>query len=45
MGSGLLVVTALRSEFAALSGQVPDARLARCGMGASRVNAWLPELA
>jgi 4-hydroxy-3-methylbut-2-enyl diphosphate reductase len=44
VGNGLLVVTALRSEFAALAGQVPGARLARCGMGTSRVNTWLPEL-
>jgi 4-hydroxy-3-methylbut-2-enyl diphosphate reductase len=40
----LFVVSALRSEFAALAGQVPGARLARCGMGPSRVTTWLPEL-
>src|SRR5579875_86050 len=41
--SGLLVVAALRSEFAALAGQVGDARLERCGMGPARVRAWLPD--
>ncbi len=40
----LLVVTALRSEYAALAGQVPGARLERCGMGLKRVQAWLPRL-
>jgi 4-hydroxy-3-methylbut-2-en-1-yl diphosphate reductase len=45
MANELLVVAALRSEFAALSGQVPGARLVRCGMGTARVTAWLPELA
>jgi 4-hydroxy-3-methylbut-2-en-1-yl diphosphate reductase len=40
--SGLAVVTALRSEYAALAGRVPDARLLRCGMGPDRVRAWLP---
>ena len=40
--SGLLVVTALRSEFAALAGRVPGARLERCGMGAERVRQWVP---
>lgn len=39
--SGLLVVTALRSEFAALGGRVPGARLVRCGMGADNVASWL----
>ena len=42
---GLLVVTALRSESAALAGQVPDARIERCGMGPARVRAWLGGLA
>jgi 4-hydroxy-3-methylbut-2-enyl diphosphate reductase len=41
----LLVVTALRSEYAALSGQVPGATLERCGMGPARVSDWLPRLA
>ncbi len=41
----LLVVTALRSEYAALAGQVPGARVARCGMGPKRVRTWLPQLA
>jgi 4-hydroxy-3-methylbut-2-enyl diphosphate reductase len=44
MTDELTVVTALRSEYAALSGQVPGARLERCGMGAERVRAWLPRL-
>lgn len=43
--SGLVVVTALRTEYAALAGQVPGARLLRCGMGPERVRAWLPRLA
>jgi 4-hydroxy-3-methylbut-2-en-1-yl diphosphate reductase len=42
---GLAVVTALRSEMAALAGRVPGARMMRCGMGPARVRAWLPELA
>jgi 4-hydroxy-3-methylbut-2-en-1-yl diphosphate reductase len=42
--SGLLVITALRSEFVALSGQLPDATVVRCGMGPERVRRWLPEL-
>ncbi len=42
---GLVVVTALRSEYAALSGRVPGAQLLRCGMGPERVRAWLPRLA
>lgn len=41
----LLVVTALRSEYAALRGSVPDAQMERCGMGPDRVRAWLPRLA
>ncbi|MGH8963060.1 MAG: 4-hydroxy-3-methylbut-2-enyl diphosphate reductase [Jatrophihabitantaceae bacterium] len=42
--SGLAVVTALRSEYAALSGQVPGATLLRCGMGPDKVRGWLPRL-
>jgi 4-hydroxy-3-methylbut-2-en-1-yl diphosphate reductase len=42
--SGLVVVTALRSEYAALSGRVPNANLMRCGMGPERVRGWLPRL-
>ena len=41
----LLVVTALRSEYAALFGRVPGARLERCGMGPVRAGRWLPRLA
>jgi 4-hydroxy-3-methylbut-2-enyl diphosphate reductase len=37
----LLVITALRTEYAALAGQVPGARLERCGMGPVRVREWL----
>ncbi|SHG73927.1 4-hydroxy-3-methylbut-2-enyl diphosphate reductase [Jatrophihabitans endophyticus] len=37
----LLVVAALRSEYAALAGRVAGARLERCGMGPARVAAWL----
>jgi len=44
MSARLVVVTALRSEYAALSGQVPQAQLLRCGMGPERVAAWLPRL-
>jgi 4-hydroxy-3-methylbut-2-enyl diphosphate reductase len=40
----LLVVTALRTEYAALAGRVPGATLARCGMGPEHVQAWLPQL-
>ncbi|HSY14981.1 MAG TPA: 4-hydroxy-3-methylbut-2-enyl diphosphate reductase [Jatrophihabitantaceae bacterium] len=43
--SGLLVVTALRSELMALHGQVGGARLERCGMGLDRVRSWVPRLA
>ncbi|MDP9094200.1 MAG: 4-hydroxy-3-methylbut-2-enyl diphosphate reductase [Actinomycetota bacterium] len=43
--TGLLVVTALRSEYAALSGRVPGATVTRCGMGPERVRSWLPRLA
>ncbi|WP_375475588.1 4-hydroxy-3-methylbut-2-enyl diphosphate reductase [uncultured Jatrophihabitans sp.] len=45
MSVDLLVVTALRSEYQALRGRVPEARLARCGMGPVKVARWLPELA
>jgi 4-hydroxy-3-methylbut-2-enyl diphosphate reductase len=45
MSDGLLVVTALRSEYAALAGRVGGARLERCGMGPARVHAWLPTVA
>jgi 4-hydroxy-3-methylbut-2-en-1-yl diphosphate reductase len=38
------VVTALRSEYLALAGQVGDARLERCGMGPAKVAEWLPSL-
>jgi 4-hydroxy-3-methylbut-2-enyl diphosphate reductase len=41
---GLAVVAALRSEYAALQGQVPGAVLERCGMGPNRVREWLPRL-
>jgi 4-hydroxy-3-methylbut-2-enyl diphosphate reductase len=44
MSKDLLVVTALRSEYAALRNQVPGATLTRCGMGPVRVESWLPEL-
>jgi 4-hydroxy-3-methylbut-2-en-1-yl diphosphate reductase len=42
--TGLVVVTALRAEYTALAGRVPDAKLVRCGMGPERVDAWLPRL-
>jgi 4-hydroxy-3-methylbut-2-enyl diphosphate reductase len=42
--AGLLVVTALRTEYAALRGTVPGATLERCGMGLRRVEEWLPRL-
>jgi 4-hydroxy-3-methylbut-2-enyl diphosphate reductase len=45
MTDGLLIVTALRSEYAALSGRVGTARLERCGMGPARVRKWLPSVA
>lgn len=41
---GLVVVTALRTEWAALSGRVPGARVERCGMGARRAAEWAPRL-
>ena len=37
----LLVVAALRTEYAALRGRVPGARLVRCGMGPEPVQSWL----
>ena len=43
--SELLVVTALRTEYAALAGQVPGALVERCGMGMKRVQAWVPRMA
>jgi 4-hydroxy-3-methylbut-2-en-1-yl diphosphate reductase len=43
--SELLVVTALRTEYAALAGQVPGALVERCGMGMKRVQAWVPRIA
>ena len=39
-----VVITALRSEYAALFNQVPGADLERCGMGPDRVREWLPRL-
>lgn len=39
--SALLVVAALRSEYAALTARVPGARLERCGMGRTKVLSWL----
>jgi 4-hydroxy-3-methylbut-2-enyl diphosphate reductase len=42
--SGLLVVAALRTEYAALVGRVPGATVERCGMGPERVRRWLPRL-
>jgi 4-hydroxy-3-methylbut-2-enyl diphosphate reductase len=39
-----VVITALRSEYAALFNQVPGAHLERCGMGPDRVREWLPRL-
>jgi 4-hydroxy-3-methylbut-2-enyl diphosphate reductase len=44
MSGKLVIVTALRSEYAALHGQVPDATVERCGMGPARVRQWLPRL-
>ncbi len=40
-----LVIAALRSEYAALAGQVRGADLVRCGMGASRAARWGTQLA
>jgi 4-hydroxy-3-methylbut-2-en-1-yl diphosphate reductase len=42
--SGLVIVAALRTEYAALVGRVPGAVLERCGMGPERVRHWLPRL-
>jgi 4-hydroxy-3-methylbut-2-enyl diphosphate reductase len=42
--SGLVVVTALRSEYLALLGRLPGATLARCGMGTERARAYVPTL-
>ena len=44
MSTPLLVVTALRSERAALAGTLSSAALERCGMGPDRVQRWLPRL-
>ncbi len=44
MSTPLLVVAALRSEYAALLSVGPDAVLERCGMGPERVRRWLPRL-
>ncbi|WP_375502841.1 4-hydroxy-3-methylbut-2-enyl diphosphate reductase [uncultured Jatrophihabitans sp.] len=41
MTSDLLVVTALRTEHAALRGQVDGGQLERCGMGPERVQRWI----
>ena len=43
--SGLVVVAALRTEYASLVGRVPGATVERCGMGPERVRRWLPRLA
>jgi 4-hydroxy-3-methylbut-2-enyl diphosphate reductase len=43
--TGLVVVTALRTEYAALAGRVSGATVERCGMGPDRVKAFLPRLA
>jgi 4-hydroxy-3-methylbut-2-enyl diphosphate reductase len=43
--SGLVVVAALRTEYASLVGRVPGATVERCGMGPDRVRRWLPKLA
>jgi 4-hydroxy-3-methylbut-2-enyl diphosphate reductase len=42
--TSLLVVAALRSEYAALLGGGPETSLERCGMGPARVQRWLPRL-
>ena len=42
--SGLVVVAALRTEYASLVGRVPGATVERCGMGPERVRRWLPRL-
>jgi 4-hydroxy-3-methylbut-2-enyl diphosphate reductase len=43
--AGLVVVAALRTEYAAVVGRVPGAVVERCGMGPERVRRWLPRLA
>jgi 4-hydroxy-3-methylbut-2-enyl diphosphate reductase len=43
--SGLVIVAALRTEYAAVVGRVPGATAERCGMGPDRVRRWLPRLA
>jgi 4-hydroxy-3-methylbut-2-enyl diphosphate reductase len=40
-----VVVTALRSEYAAVQPTLSDAVVERCGMGGRRVASWLPRLA
>ncbi len=42
--TNLLVVTALRSERAALRGRINGARVEQCGMGPERARDWLPHL-
>jgi 4-hydroxy-3-methylbut-2-enyl diphosphate reductase len=42
--SRLVIVAALRTEYATLVGRVPGAVLERCGMGPERVRRWLPRL-
>ena len=39
-----VVVTALRSEYAAIEATLPAAVVERCGMGPGRVHRWLPRL-
>lgn len=39
--AGLLVVTALRTEYAAVARRVAGARVVRCGMGTANVRRWL----
>jgi 4-hydroxy-3-methylbut-2-en-1-yl diphosphate reductase len=39
-----LVVAALRSEYAALTGQVRGAELVRCGMGAPKATRWAAQI-
>jgi 4-hydroxy-3-methylbut-2-enyl diphosphate reductase len=43
--SELLVVTALRTEYAALGGQLLAAQVGRYGIGMKRVQAWVPRIA
>jgi len=42
--TNLLVITALRTEGAALWGRIDGATVERCGMGPARVQDWLPRL-